>query len=276
VESVTGTGTKREYYEVLGVPEDATREQLKTVYRQLALRYHPDRNKSPKALEKFKEISEAYREACEALEQQDSIIRQERTDWVSAPIRLREDSVPDLRVGRRVLRVEGTREGNVRYVLELSLEEVASGSRKTISVARKTVCPSCWGFGRKSTCRNCRGTGTSVEVRNISLRIPPGIEDGMQLRLAGDGNFGDDVFVEIYVRPHRIFQRDVDNVYCEVPVSAARLRSGTEIHIRTLDGSTAFLRVPPKTRKGTLFVLQERGIARWGSSRKGDLMAKIV
>jgi molecular chaperone DnaJ len=276
VESVTGTGTKREYYEVLGVPENATKEQVKTVYRQLALRYHPDRNKNPKAQEKFKEITQAYAEACAALQNQDFQIGEWELDEIFAPISVREEPVPDLRDGRRVLRVEGIRRGSVKYALEVSLREVATGTRKTISMTLRSFCVSCEELGRKSSCRHCNGTGITEETREISLTIPAGVEHGMQFKLAGGGNFGSDIFVQIIVRRHRLFQRDMDNIYCEVPVSATQLRNGTEIEIHTLDGSTASLRVPPRTRKGTIFVLQEKGLPKWGTSTKGDLMVKIV
>ena len=276
MESVTGTGTKREYYEVLGVPENATKEQVKAVYRQLALRYHPDRNKNPKAHEKFKEITQAYAEACAALQNRDFETVERAPDEKFAQILVHEELVPDLRDGRRILRVEGIRRGSVKYALEVSLKEVATGSRKTISMTRKNFCVFCEGLVRKSSCRHCHGTGITEEARDISLTIPAGVENGMQFKLAGGGNFGSDVFVQIIVKNHRIFQRDRDNIYCEVPVSPSQLRSGAEIEIATLDGSTASLRVPPRTRKGTIFILQEKGLPKWGTSTKGDLMAKIV
>lgn len=276
MESVTGTGTKREYYEVLGVPENATKEQVKAVYRQLALRYHPDRNKNPKAQERFKEITQAYAEACAALQNQDLETGEGALDETFAPISVREEPVPDLREGRRILRIEERRRASVKYALEVSLKEVATGTRKRISMTRRSLCVFCEGLGRKSSCRHCHGTGIIEQAREISLTIPAGVENGMQFKLAGGGNFGSDIFVQIIVKRHRIFQRDIDNLYCEVPVSATQLRIGTEIEIHTLDGSTASLRVPPRTRKGTIFVLQERGLPKWGTSGKGDLMARIV
>ena len=276
MESVTGTGTKRDYHDVLGVPENATREQVKAVYRRLALRYHPDRNKSPKAQDKFKEISQAYAEACAALQNQDFETGEVALDGIFAPISVREEPVPDMRDGRRVLRVDGRRRGSLKYALEISLKEVATGTRKTISLTRRSLCVSCEELGRKSSCRHCNGTGITEETREISLTIPAGVEHGMRFKLAGGVNFGSDIFVQIIVKPHRIFQRDMDNLYCEVPVSATQLRNGTEIEIHNLDGSTASLRVPPRMRRGTVFVLQEKGLPKWGTSKKGDLMARIV
>lgn len=295
MESVTGTGAKREYYEVLGVPEDATREQVKAVYRRLALRYHPDRNKNPAAQERFKEISRAYAEACAALQNRELVTEEEAWEQIPVPTAdreelLREEPVPeepfreelvreepvlDLRDGRRILTVEERPKGNLKFTLEVSLREVATGARKTIFATRRSVCQFCHGIELKIPCKHCKGKGVTEKVDALSFTIPAGVEEGMQFRLGGE-NFDEDVFVEIVIRPHQFFRRIVDDIYCEVPVSITKLRRGGEISIRTLDGSTALLRILPRTRKGTIFVLQERGLPKWGSSRKGSLMAKIV
>ena len=284
MESVTETGPKGEWYEVLGLPENATREQVRSVYRQLALRYHPDRNKSPEALEKFKEISQAYAEACaildeeaeDAYEQDEGTETLDQNPYPTAPQPSEEEtSNLILRDGEKVLK-EVKEEGNVRCNLEVSLEEVAQGSRKRITTTQKSVCEFCRGGIGKATCRHCHGIGIREEVSEIPLTIPPGIEDGMQLKLAGRGHFGGNVYVEVTVKPHPLFQRDLDNVYYELLISSAQLRRGKQVDIPTLDGSIAVLRIPPKTRKGTIFVLQGRGLPKYGTSAKGDLMIKIV
>jgi molecular chaperone DnaJ len=289
VESVTGTETKREYYEVLGVPEDATREQVKAVYRRLALRYHPDRNKNPAAQEKFKEISQAYAEACEALQNQELVTEQEPSVRIPVPFADREEPpedpfreelvfeepVRDIRDGRRILTAEERPRGNVKLTLEVSLREVATGTRKTIYATRRSICQFCHGIELKTPCKHCKGKGVTEEVDALSLTIPAGVQEGMQFRLAEE-NFAEDVFVEIVIRPHQFFRRFDDDIYCEVPVSITKLKRGGQISIRTLDGSTAILRVLPRTRKGTIFVLQGRGLPKWGTSGKGSLMAKIV
>ena len=286
MESVTGTGSKGEWYEVLGLPENATRKQVRSVYRQLALRYHPDRNKSPGALEKFKEISQAYAEACAILDQEaENAVDQgeeiETSDQIPHPTGPQtsehEASNLILRDGEKILTAEVKRKGNVRCELEVSLEEVAKGTRKRITITQRGMCDFCKGGAeKKAACEHCNGTGIREDVSEIPLAIPPGIEDGMQLKLAGHGHLGGDIYVDVTVKPHQLFQRDVHNIYCEIPVSANQLRRGKQIEIPTLDGSAAFLRVPPKTRKATIFVLQGKGLPKWGTSAKGDLMVKIV
>jgi molecular chaperone DnaJ len=272
---VTGYGSKREYYEVLGVPENATKEQVKAVYRQLALQYHPDRNKNPEAQEKFKEISQAYAEACATL-QGEEIDTDQMPDPIVAPTLQDEDSNLDFREGEKTLSVEGIRKGSVTVPLEISLEEVATGTRKTISMTRRGVCDFCQRSEARSSCKHCHRTGIREETQVIPLRIPGGIEEGMQLKLKGGEDLVGDIFVEIMVKPHQVFQRDVDNIYSEVPVSSTQLRRGTKLEIRTLDGSTASLRIPPKTRRDTIFVLQGKGLPRWGASTRGNLIVRVV
>ena len=294
MESVTGTGNKREYYEVLGVPEDATKEEVKAVYRRLALRYHPDRNKNPAAQEKFKEISQAYAEACEALQNRKLVTEEEASDQIPVSIADPEEPFPeepfpqepfreepfreepdlDLSDGRRILTVEEGPKGNLKFTLEVSLREVATGARKTIFATRRSVCQFCHGIKLRTACKHCKGNGVTETIDALSLTIPAGVEEGTQFRLAGE-DF-EDVFVEIVMKPHQFFRRLVDDIYCEVPVTITKLRRGGEISIRTLDGSTALIRIPPRTRKGTIFVLQGRGLRKWGTSRRGSLMVKIV
>jgi len=285
VESVTGSGAKGEWYEVLGLPESATKKQVRTIYRQLALRYHPDRNKSPEALERFKKISQAYAEACAILDNEpDYAAAQEEDEWPSAQVPFPNISSADdyepstlvLSEGEKVLRAQLRQKGNVRCELEVSLEDVARGTRKRIIVTQRDVCGFCKGGPDKATCVHCHGTGMREEVVGVPLTIPPGIEEGMQLKLPGRAHYGGDIYVEVTIKPHQLFQRDMDNVYCEMEISTTQLRRGKKIEIPTLDGSPTFLRVPPKTRKGTIFVLQGKGLPKWGSSAKGNLMVKIV
>ena len=265
---------KRNYLTVLGLPENASREQLRGAYRRLALQYHPDRNKNPAAQEKFKDISEAYARALELLNDQEPEL-----DPVTTPRDVsteEEHSTLVLREGKQPL-IELRQESrqNLMFALELTLEEVAKGTRKTIFATEKSICDFCKGTG--TNCVHCNQRGIHEEVHEIPLRIPPGVEDGMQLRLTGREDFGGDVFVEVSIRPHLIFQRDEKgNVYRDLQVTPNELRRGREFRIRAPDGSTVSLHVPSSTKKGTIFVVQGRGLPKWGTSTNGDLMVKIV
>ena len=340
---------KRDYYEVLGLSRDATKEQVKDAYRKLALQYHPDRNKSPDAEEKFKEISEAYAVLT------DDEKRGQYDQFGHAGIDQRytyedifrtadfESVFRDLGVGfgfggfdsifetflggGRGWREERPRRGlDLRYDLGITLEEVAQGATREIAVPRNEVCEVCGGTGAKkgttpktcnrcrgtgqvqqmqeagfarfvrvqtcdkcrgrgviveSPCQNCKGRGAVEHTRKITLRIPKGIESGTQLRLSGEGDSGGprippgDLFVYVIVQPHSVFQRDENNIYCEIPIELPDAALGTEINIPTLE-SRARLRIPEGTQTGTIFRLNGKGLPEYRGRGRGDLLVRII
>jgi len=338
---------KRDYYEILGIPRNASREQVKDAYRKLALQYHPDRNKSPDAEEKFKEISEAFAVLSddEKRTQYDQFGHagiDQRYTWEDIFRTTDFESIfRDLGFGfggfggifesifgrRGPWQEERPRRGpDLRYDLEISLEEVATGTAKEISVPRREVCDTCNGSGaRKGTepktcqrcrgtgqiervqeagfarivrvqtcdrcggrgviiespCPKCRGTGITEQRRRITLKVPPGVESGMQLRMAGEGDSGGsglppgDLFVHIIVKPHDIFERDGSNLYCEVPIGFAEAALGAEIEVPTLE-SRASLRIPEGTQAGTVFRLRGKGLPEYRGRGKGDQLVRVV
>ena len=278
--SVTVIRTKEEWPEVLGLQENATIEQVRIAYKQLALRYHPDRNGSPEALEKFKEISRAYAEACAFLHQRAEVAAAEHKRINSG---LHSSSIAEFSKRKPILTFRGRqttlnnvkKEPSIKCEIKISLEEVATGTRKRIAVNQTSTCDSCGGAANKLLCVHCGGTGIRKDASEIPLTIPPGVEDGTRLKLTGRGHLGRDIYVEVIVEPHDLFHRDADNVYCEIPVSTDQLRLGKQIRIPTLDGLTASLRIPPRTRKGTIFVLQGKGLPKCGTKAKGNLMVRI-
>jgi molecular chaperone DnaJ len=269
---VTGNEARREYYEVLGIPKNATREQAKIVYRQVALQYHPDRNKSRDAQEKFKEISQAYIEACAVLP--------DNADKLNEAYPIYEEPEPFLKREEpsfhRGARTSGVGK-NIRHDLEISLKEVATGTTRNIKVVEMQVCDLCKGRAvrNRHLCERCEGTGVREYVRTIPLTIPKGIESGMQLRLPRDGDFGRDLFVQVRVKPHKLFERDMSNIYCEVPVTVRQLRAGAEIEAPTLEGPT-LLHIPSNTKKDTIICLQGKGLPEYGGTKRGSLMVKLV
>jgi len=338
---------KRDYYEILGLSRDATKEQVKDAYRKLALQYHPDRNKSPDAEEKFKEISEAYAVLSDDEKRQqydqlghagidqrytyEDIFR--TTDFESI---FRDlgfgfggfGSIFDMFFGRGRGWGEKRpgRGSDLRYDLEIPLEEVATGATKEITVPRRERCDVCNGSGaRKGTtpktcsrcqgrgqvqhvqeagfarfvrvetcdrcrgrgviiespCQKCRGTGIVEHTRKITLKIPPGVESGTALRLAGEGDSGGsgistgDFFVYVMVKPHSIFERDGSDIYCEMPIGFAEASLGAEIEIPTLS-SRASLRIPEGTQTGTVFRLRGKGLPEYRGRGRGDQLVKII
>jgi molecular chaperone DnaJ len=153
-------------------------------------------------------------------------------------------------------------------------------SRGIFSIAQ--TCPHCQGAGRviEKPCKSCRGTGRRELASRIKLRIPAGVDTGSRLRSAGNGEAGlrggrpGDLYVVLHVRAHEIFQRDGDDLLCEVPVSFVQAALGADIEVPTLDGKSA-IRIPAGTQPGTMFRLKGKGIKNVQGYGQGDLHVRI-
>jgi molecular chaperone DnaJ len=153
-------------------------------------------------------------------------------------------------------------------------------SRGIFSIAQ--ACPQCRGAGRviERPCKACRGEGRRERASKIKLRIPPGVDTGSRLRSAGNGEAGGrggpsgDLYVVLHVKTHEIFQRDGDDLLCEIPVSFVQAALGTEIDVPTLDGKMT-LHVPPGTQPGAMFRLKGKGVKNVQGYGYGDLHVRI-
>ncbi|MGQ9597351.1 MAG: molecular chaperone DnaJ [Thermoproteota archaeon] len=333
---------EKDYYDILGVSRNATKEEIKRAYRKLALQYHPDRNKSPDAEDKFKEISEAYAVLSDDQKraEYDAYGRVGIGSRYTAEDLFRgvdfEDifrdfgfTTPFEEVFERFFRASwgSPRRARGRDVLvdvDITLEQAASGITRDISIRRLELCPSCngsgikegtkpemchrckgtgqirherrmgftyivqtitcsecGGRGRKITpCAQCRGSGSVERAREVSVTIPAGVDDGMSLRLAGQGDvepngLPGDVYVRVKLKPHPVFKRSGDNLICKVPISITQAALGASIRVPTLDGSEE-LRIRPGTQTDSILVVKGRGMPKLNGKGRGDLVVKIV
>ncbi len=327
---------KRDYYEILGVNRDASAEDIKKAYRRLAMKHHPDRNPdNPKSEEHFKEAKEAYEILSDA--QKRSAYDQFGHAGVDPSAGGGQgfggngmggfsdafsDIFGDIFGGGRGGRSNVFRGADLRYNLEIGLEEAARGTETRIRIptmaecetckgsgAKKgtepKVCPTCGGHGQvrmqqgffsiQQTCPKCHGTGRFIaepctschgagrvkQHKTLSVKIPAGIDEGDRIRLSGEGEPGvnggppGDLYVQIHLKPHTVFQRDHDDLHCEMPVSFTVAALGGEIEIPTLDG-VARLKVPPETQTGKVFRLRGKGIKGVRSIGHGDLLCHVV
>ncbi|HEY2139930.1 MAG TPA: molecular chaperone DnaJ [Chthoniobacterales bacterium] len=332
---------KRDYYEVLAVSRTATEEEVKRSYRKLAVKYHPDKNPDdPHAEEKFKELGEAY----DVLIDADKRAAYDRFGHAAfaqgTPGRgggfhdpfdiFREvfgggggGGIFETFFGGATADREGRQRGSdLRYDMQITLEEAAFGVEKEIEVrkldtcakcggkgsepgSRTINCPSCGGRGQvissrgffqvSQTCPRCRGVGQIIEkpcracdgegraenTSRIKLKIPAGIADGSRLRSSGNGEAGirgggaGDLYVVIHIKEHPIFQREEDNLYCELPVSFTLAALGGEIAVPTLEGK-ANLKVPAGTQSGQVFKLRGKGVVNVNTRDRGDLLARLL
>jgi molecular chaperone DnaJ len=321
--------SKRDYYEVLGVPRSASPDELKKAYRKLALQYHPDRNPDdPAAEEKFKEASEAYAVLSDDAKrrQYDQFGHQAMGAGGFQDFGNVGDIFNDLfgdlfgaMGGRRSGR--GLRGADLRYTHTLDLEDVLTGEEATIEIPRMLRCEKCGGSGAKpgtqpercgrcggtgqavfqqglfrisrpceacrgegqvvrSPCGDCRGRGRVEGKKSLKVRVPPGVEDGMRLRVAGEGEAGisggppGDLYVVMNVNPHPLFTREGSDLLCEVPVLFTQAALGAEIDVPTLEGRVR-LKIPEGTQSGKTFRMRGKGLPSVGAPGRGDLHVRI-
>jgi molecular chaperone DnaJ len=323
---------KRDYYEVLGVNKDCSEDELKKSYRRLAMKWHPDRNPdNPKAEEHFKEAKEAY----EILSDVNKRAAYDQFGHAGVDSQtaagaggmggfgdIFSDIFGEIFGGGRGGRSTVFRGADLRYNLEITLENAAHGMETKIRIpalavcetcrgtgaragSQPTTCPSCRGAGQvrvsqgpfsiAQTCPRCHGTGSIIPnpctacqgsgrvklQKTLSVRIPAGVDEGDRVRLSGEGEPGvnggppGDLYVQVHIKQHAVFQRDHDDLHCEMPVSITTAALGGEIEIPTLDGS-ARIRVPQETQSGKTFRLKGKGIKGVRSQLPGDLFCHVV
>jgi molecular chaperone DnaJ len=333
---------KRDYYEVLLVSRTASEDEIKRSYRKLAVKYHPDKNPDdPHAEEKFKELGEAY----DVLSDADKRAAYDRFGHAAFsqgmgrgggfhdPFDIFREVFGGGGGGGGIFETffgggatadrEGRQRGSdLRYDMQITLEEAAFGVDKEIEVrkldtcakcngkgaepgSRTINCPACGGRGQvissrgffqvSQTCPRCRGVGQIIEkpcnacagegraenTSRIKLKIPAGIADGSRLRSSGNGEAGirggaaGDLYVVIHIKEHPIFQREEDNLYCEVPISFTLAALGGEIAVPTLEGK-ANLKVPAGTQSGQVFKLRGKGVVNVNARDRGDLLARLL
>ena len=324
---------KRDFYEVLGVAKNASDDELKKAYRKLAMKYHPDRNPDNKeSEEKFKEAKEAY----EMLSDPQKKAAYDQYGHAGVDPNMAggqaggfADAFGDIfgdifgagargggRPGQQVYRG-----GDLRYSMDISLEEAAHGHETQIRIpgwnecdvcsgkgaepgskvescstcggqgqvrmsqgffSMQQTCPKCRGNGQfiPKPCKKCHGEGKTKQQKTLEVKIPAGIEDGMRIRLTGHGEPGinqgppGDLYVEIHIRPHSVFEREGDDLHFQMPISFKTACLGGEVEVPTLAGKASFS-VAEGTQTGRTFRLRGKVIKGVRSSVVGDLYVHV-
>jgi molecular chaperone DnaJ len=326
---------KRCFYEVLGVERSADEGGLKSAFRKLAMKWHPDRNPGDKSSEvRFKEINEAY----EILKDPDKRAAYDRfghaafehggpggpagfgADFGSAFSDLFE-GIFGMGAGRG--RSGRERGADLRYNMEIRLEEAYSGKTAHVRIptsvtcescsgsgakagTRPKACPSCGGQGRirhaqgfftlertcpscqgrgqviDNPCQGCSGSGRVTRERTLSVNIPPGVEDGTRIRLAGEGEAGvrggptGDLYIFLSIAGHPFFQREGADLHCRVPISMVTAALGGEFEVPTIDGTNTRVKVPEGTQSGRRFRVQAKGMPVLRSKQAGDMYIQVL
>jgi molecular chaperone DnaJ len=336
--------SKRDYYEVLGVPRDADAKAIKSAYRKLAMKYHPDQNPDDAEAEtKFKEVGEAYSVLSDgqkraAYDRMGHAAFQNggggagagpfgggasAADFADIFEQVFGDAFGMGRGGGRARRGGPSRGSDLRYDMEINLDEAFHGKDADIRIPTTltcercggdgaepgtgvTTCDTCHGAGRirrqqgfftmEQTCPTCGGRGQYVEtpcqecdgvgrvrkMRDLRVQIPPGVEDGMRIRLAGEGEAGawggprGDLYIFVSVKPHDIFERDGPNLYCRAPVPMATAALGGEIDAPTIEGGKVQIKIPAGSQTGERMRLRQKGMPKLqGGGARGDMYVEL-
>jgi molecular chaperone DnaJ len=324
----------RDLYQVLGVPSDASGEEIKRAYRKLAREYHPDVSQDPEADRRFKEINLAYQTLSDPA-------KRRQYDMFGG-----EGFTPDMfgfgpdladlfgaffggsftRTRTRGTPTRSRRGADLHAVLDLTFEQAAFGAQREVQVESLEECARCGGNGcepgtfpsrcsrcggtgeisdvRRSvfgtvmtsrTCGNCEGTGEEIaspcmdcggegrvpRAQAVSVEIPPGVSDGMELRVQAGGEHGrhgglaGDLFLTLRVAPHPLFERRGEDLFCTLEVPLTRALLGATLELPTLDGPRP-LTVPPGAQPGTLLRLRGLGLPRLRRRGRGDLYIEVA
>jgi molecular chaperone DnaJ len=335
--------TGRDYYEILGVPRDADQATIKSAFRKLAMKLHPDQNPGCKVSEeKFKEIGEAYSVLSDPQKRAayDRYGKAAFNGGAGAgpfgPGSAGFSDFSDLfneifgggfeemfAQGRRGPRNGPERGVDLRYDVEITLEQAFRGMEREIVVPRAQACepcggsgsegnaplevcrtcggagqvrasqgmfrivrtcPACHGRGQaiKTPCRACGGRGLVQKERKLAVKIPPGVEDGTRIRLAGEGDMGarggppGDLYLFLSVKPHPLFERDGADLYCRAPAPMCKAALGGEMEIPTIDGERARITIPPGAQTGRRFRIKGKGMTHLRGKERGDLHVELL
>jgi len=326
---------KRDYYEILEVTRTASAGELKASYRKLAMKWHPDRNPGDKDSEhRFKEINEAY----DCLKDDQKRAAYDRfghaafehggmggqgagfgADFASTF----SDIFEDLFSGGRRGRGGRERGADLRYNMEITLEEAFEGKTAQVRIPTSVTCEACSGSGAKSgskpktcptcggagkvrhqqgfftlertcvscqgrgqvidnPCPSCSGSGRVMRERTLSVNVPPGVEDGTRIRLAGEGEAGvrggpnGDLYIFLSLAPHQFFQRDGADLHCRMPISMVAAALGGAFDVPTIGGGHTKVKVPEGTQSGRRFRLAGKGMPVLRARERGDMYVQVL
>ncbi len=327
----------RDYYEILGVARNASQEEIKSAFRRLARKYHPDVSSEPDAEERFKELNEAYA----VLSDPQKRAAYDRfghagVGGAGGAANFDFGDVADLfaeifgfgdfaRAWSHAGRQRPRRGRDLQVTLTLTFEEAVFGTEKEVHYSRREVCSACGGSGaapgtRPQTCPTCHGSGrvrqtrttffgtmvqetvcptcggrgevvaqacptcrgqgvVTQQVRRV-VEIPPGVDTGTQIRIAGQGDVGEnggppgDLYVKLRVKPHKFFHRKGDDIILHLNINIAQAALGAEVPVPTVDG-TETLRIPAGTQPGATFRLRGKGVPRLQRTGRGDQIVVV-
>jgi molecular chaperone DnaJ len=298
-------------YEVLGVDKNASEEEIKKAYRKLAFAFHPDRNVGDKeAEEKFKQVQEAYHILSDGNKRHHYDLYGSAED---------NSMFANFDISEMWNNLVGERPKNIEVTVNLELKDVITGGERSVIVPKKIKCTECKGVGYTEwqACSNCNGKGKVIALKQgsvsilvpcnscgqsgkkgikscltcketgfeesngktINFKFPPGIADGMHLRIAGEGEVGrrnGDLIIFFHVNEHEEFKRYNDDLILESHMPYSKFILGAEIKFKNLLDEEVKISMPECTKNGTQFRIKGMGVPRLNSDTKGDLIVFTI
>ena len=326
----------KNYYELLGIPKDASEEQVRKAFRGLAMEWHPDRNRSAEAEGRFKEINEAYQVLIDPQKRQmyDQYGRVDIDPNGGFPGRGFDGfdfqggvgDIFDAFFGGGSQN-DASRGNDLQYATTITFQEAAFGVEKEIQITRHETCSTCKGdlaapgtstnrcsncngsgkvrraqnsifgqFVQVVACNVCRGRGQTVTTpcptckasgrerksRNVMVNVPGGVEDGMRVRLQGEGDAGSssgrpgDMYVTLSVKSHPLFRREKEHLVFDLPLNVANAALGTTIDVPMLNGESEEFDVSAGVQSGAILRKKGKGVPNLNNGRRGDLVAIVT
>ncbi len=329
----------KNYYELLGIPKDASEEQVRKAFRGLAMEWHPDRNRAADAEDRFKEINEAYQVLIDPKKRQmyDQYGRVDVDPNGGFPGRGFDGvnfqggvgDIFDAFFGGFGGQGESdaSRGSDIQYATTITFQEAAFGVEKELQITRNETCSTCNGtlaapgtstdtcgnckgsgqvrraqnsiFGQfvqvvacnvcrgrgqtvKTPCPTCKASGRERKSRNVVVNVPGGVDDGMRVRLSGEGDAGagkgrgGDLYVTLSVKSHPLFRREKEHLVFDLPLNVAQAALGTTIDVPMLNGTNEEFVVPAGVQSGAVLRKKGQGVPSLNNSRHGDLVALVT
>ncbi len=309
----------KDYYKILGVARGANTDEIKKAFRKLARKYHPDVNPGDKkAEEKFKEINEAYEVLSDSEKRRkydtlgpnwqeqfgpnfsgsggrrSSQYGGRGSQFDFDPNSPGFSDFFEALFGRSAQSGGGAARGtrndlrrrageNIEQPVEVSLQEAYLGGVRTFNIQSTEVCPTCQGTGEASNklCSSCGGQGMLPRNKRIQVKIPPGVDTGSKIRVAGEGQPGigggprGDLYLVIGVKTDPSFERKSDDLYTDVEVELVKAMLGGQVPVPVPDGRKLILTIPPETQNNRSFRLAGKGMPRLRDEGNGNLYARV-
>jgi len=304
----------KDYYSILGVNRNASEKEIKQAFRRLARKHHPDVNPGDKtAEERFKQISEAYEVLSDTEKRKkydqfgDKWQYTDQFAGAGGGVHHQHFDFSDLfggggstysyggegfdslldellrsgRTGASSRRTQPRRGQDIKHPVEVTLEEVLSGTNRLLSLQDEDVYTTCHGSGRiqNALCSVYQGRGVINRTKRLEVKIPAGVKTGARVRIAGKGGGGyggakGDLYLAVTVKPHSLFERRGDDLYVNVDVPLTVAVLGGTVNVPTLKGKLE-LKIPAETQNGRIFRLAGQGMPHLGKSLRGDLKARV-